>query len=412
MSRTSSRRCPRAALLGVMMATVGLGLAACGGDDGDGGDGGASASAGGSGCPETIKIGGHTTSSGGAAVYGESFEAGIDLWVEDTNRDGGILGSQVSVTYSDDGFVNSRGGTVATELTARGDADFVLGPVSPGPAAVAAPVYDRAGVLALAPTTAGPGYATDGSVRNSTMYSTAAAREVFMEVVGEYIKAQGHSKPGLLVSQDTYGPPYQESTETAFEKVGLEVAAVEGFDVATTDLVSQVRALRDAGVDVVVPLTVATATFANFFRALERIDWQPPIAGPYALGSAPWGDFEGAAENAAFAEYAAATREGSTPASDLSARVGAALKEVPVFDYGIEAYLAGEVLEAAITEAGSCETEAVIEALTGAGPQTVMGQEVNFPDGARLGGTTASLRMVRPLTSEPETGLLEVVEGG
>lgn len=413
MEPSASTECKRLAALGAVVLGLSVGVAACGGGSsgGGGGDGGGASKAAASDCPGTLVIGAHTTSTGGAAVYGQSFEPALKLWADDTNKAGGILGRRVQIKTADDGFDNARGGAVATELTARDNANFVLGPVAPGPAAVAAPVYDRAGILALAPTTAGPAYADDGSVRNATMYSTAPERETFMTVVGKYIQSQGYSKPALLVSQDTYGPPYQKDTEAAFKALGLKIVASEGFDPTATDLVSAVRKLRDAGADVVVPLTIATASFASFFTALDKIGWNPPIAGPYALGSAPWSKFKPHAAKAAFAEYAAVTRNGSTPASDLSAKVGTALKNVPVFDYGIEGYLAGEVLRAAITKAKSCKTDAVVKAMTSSSGK-VMGQQVTFPSGSHLGGAEGSLKMVKPLSNDPTNGLLEVVGKG
>lgn len=406
-------------LPGRILALVAFGLAlavtvaACGGggsSTGGGGGSGTTASTA-EACPETIVVGGHTTSTGGAAVYGKSFEPALELWAKEVDAKGGILGSEVELKFADDGFDNSRGGSVATQLTSREGANFVIGPVAPGPASVAAPIYEREDVLALAPTTAGPAYEPESGVRNATMYSTAVERRQFMTVVGEYLKSQGYEHPGLLVSNDTYGPPYQEDTEAAFEQLGIEIAGVEEFDVESPDLVSQVRALREDGADVVIPLMVATEAFANAFTAMERIGWTPPIAGPYALGSAPWEQFESLVPHAAFAEYAAVTREGSKPASATSAKVGAALRNVPVFDYGIESYLAGEVLDKAITKAGSCETQKVIEALTSISEE-VMGQQVEFPAGSQIGGTEKSVKMVKPLSNDPKTGLLEVVKQG
>jgi ABC-type branched-subunit amino acid transport system substrate-binding protein len=89
--------------------------------------------------------------------------------------------------------------------------------------------------------------------------------------------------------------------------------------------------------------------------------------------------------------------------------VGPKFKNLPVFDYAIETYLAGEVLKAAITQAGTCNTKDVIKALTGKAG-SAMGQTIAFPQGGRLGGTADSLRMVRPQTADPTSGLLQVVK--
>src|SRR5438552_11425837 len=115
-------------------------LAACS----SGGSGSSSSSSSSGPAKSPILIGTSLSLSGDFSVDGQAFERGYNLWVENINKSGGLLGHKVTLKVLND---NSDPATVATNYTQLINADhaaFVFGPFSTLLTASAAPVAARA----------------------------------------------------------------------------------------------------------------------------------------------------------------------------------------------------------------------------------------------------------------------------
>ena len=124
--------------LTAVAASAAIALAACSSSTTSGGSssGGATKS--------PILIGTSLSLTGDFSVDGQAFERGYNLWVQNINKSGGLLGHKVTLKVLND---NSDPATVATNYTQliQGDhAAFVFGPFSTLLTASAAPVAARA----------------------------------------------------------------------------------------------------------------------------------------------------------------------------------------------------------------------------------------------------------------------------
>ena len=116
-------------------ATAAMVLAACSSSSSTGGGTAASKS--------PIVIGTSLSLTGDFSVDGQAFERGYNLWVQNINKSGGLLGHKVTLKVLND---NSDPTTVATNYTQLINADhaaFVFGPFSTLLTASAAPVAAR-----------------------------------------------------------------------------------------------------------------------------------------------------------------------------------------------------------------------------------------------------------------------------
>jgi branched-chain amino acid transport system substrate-binding protein len=105
--------------------------------------GGSTSSGGGSSSKTPITIGTSLSLTGDFSVDGQAFERGYNLWVQNVNKNGGLLGHKVTLKVLND---NSDPATVATNYTQLINADhvaFVFGPFSTLLTASAAPVAAR-----------------------------------------------------------------------------------------------------------------------------------------------------------------------------------------------------------------------------------------------------------------------------
>ena len=121
--------------LTAVAAAAAMALAACSSSSTTSGGGGATKS--------PILIGTSLSLTGDFSVDGQAFERGYNLWVQNINKSGGLLGHKVTLKVLND---NSDPATVATNYTQLIQADhaaFVFGPFSTLLTASAAPVVAR-----------------------------------------------------------------------------------------------------------------------------------------------------------------------------------------------------------------------------------------------------------------------------
>src|SRR6516164_11509734 len=108
--------------LTAVAAAAAMVLAACSSSTTTGTSSGASKS--------PIVIGTSLSLTGDFSVDGQAFQRGYNLWVEETNKAGGLLGHPVQLKVLND---NSDPGTVTTnytQLISQDHAAFVFGPFS------------------------------------------------------------------------------------------------------------------------------------------------------------------------------------------------------------------------------------------------------------------------------------------
>jgi len=123
--------------LAAVAASAAIALAACSSSSTTGGGSSGSAT------KSPILIGTSLSLTGDFSVDGQAFQRGYDLWVQNINKNGGLLGHKVTLKVLND---NSDPATVATNYTQliNGDhAAFVFGPFSTLLTASAAPVAAR-----------------------------------------------------------------------------------------------------------------------------------------------------------------------------------------------------------------------------------------------------------------------------
>ncbi len=81
---------------------------------------------------DTIKIGLNYELSGNVATYGQSSVAGIELAIEEINKDGGVLGKQIELVKVDNKSDSAEAANVSTRLATRDKVVAILGPATSG----------------------------------------------------------------------------------------------------------------------------------------------------------------------------------------------------------------------------------------------------------------------------------------
>lgn len=101
---------------------------------------------------DTIKIGANLELSGDVAGYGTQEKEGIELAVDQINKDGGILGKKIELIVKDNKSDNNEAATVAANLATNDKVVAIIGPATSGATKAATPNITKAKVPMITPS--------------------------------------------------------------------------------------------------------------------------------------------------------------------------------------------------------------------------------------------------------------------
>jgi len=222
---------------------------------------------------EPVKIGAIAPTTGSLATYGESVTNGIKLAIEEINANGGVLGGRpLEVTYMDDKADSTESANAFNKLVSDGN-KAIIGSVTSGVTAGLAALADAEGMLLLTPT-ATADTITDGY---STVFR-ACYRDSFQgEVAAKVAVKLGVTKVAVLyASGDTYSAGLYEAFKAAATEMGLEIVDTESSSTtADTDYTTQLTNIVASGAELI---------FAPYYY---------DSIGPYIVPQARAAGFEG-----------------------------------------------------------------------------------------------------------------------
>jgi branched-chain amino acid transport system substrate-binding protein len=230
-----------------------------------------------------------------AAFSGPSAGLGIEMWrgasaaFEAANARGGVHGRRIDLVVRDDGYDAEKAAPAVVQLVVEDHAFAIFGGVGTPTIVRALPVvkkyYADSGLFYFAnftgaqPQRQPPYFEVVFNVRASYYEETRA-------IVDGLVTAR-RSKVGTYVQDDAYGTDGRAGVERALKARGLALIADtryprgQTYDVSTA---SQIKILRDAGVDVVVMVGSYQAC-AAFVRDARLSGWMVPIGGVSFVGA-------------------------------------------------------------------------------------------------------------------------------
>ncbi|MBQ8562750.1 MAG: ABC transporter substrate-binding protein [Firmicutes bacterium] len=335
----------------VMVFLMVFGLAACG----DSGGGGADA--------EVIKVGWIGALSGDQAPWGKCESQARQMYIDEQNAAGGVLGKQLElVTYDTKGDANESVNAVK-RLIANDGVVAILGPNASASAIAIKGALNEGKVPDIATVATNPEITVnkDGSI-NEFNFRVCFTDPYQGAVAGGYAADEMGAKTAAVlydVASD-YSQGFTEFFVETFEAKGGKVVAQEGFKAGDTDFRPQLTKIKEADPDVIlmpyfykeVALSANQARELGIDAVFMGGDGWPSdtlfeMAGPAIEGSYVVNHFD--YNDPAAAEITAAYQEKYQVAPEINAYM--------VHD-------AFDLLVAAIEKAGSADSEAIAAALT------------------------------------------------
>ena len=344
-----------------------------------------------------IIVGAVISQTGAQAELAADYAKGIELWRDELNASGGLLGRRVELRLVDDASKAARASALYAGLIKEEKADLLIGPYGSAATLVAAGEAERARRVMVNGAGQAPvihGRAPRYVFQSTPPYSSYGER--ILEIAAE----AGYRRLFILARDDAASLEMAEATHTRANKK-FQPGGVEVYRPGTVDFAPQVTMARTAQVEAWIAFGDARDA-AEMVKTFRRLDYAPALF--FARG----------ASHPRFIKQVGQDAEFALGAVDFDARIGEAARAFAMrfaarwgATPGLAAaqgYTAGLVLAAAVSRAGTLDQEKLRSALVALELPTPLGSyKVSPRDGAQVGETpvVVQIRKGKPQTGDP-----------
>ena len=337
--------------------TLALGAAGCGGgDEGEGGGGG-----GGKANGEPIKIGASLPLTGEFSEPGVAAKRGYEIWQEQVNKKGGLLGRPVEIVVKDDASDQNLVVADYNALIQQEKVDLLLGTFSSLLNLPASAVAERNRMLYVEPAGGSPEMFNRGFKYLFFAQQATAPHQadLFIEWVKGLPEDQKPKTAAYVIADDPFGGPVAEGIQNGLEEAGVQTVYSKVYPPETKNFDAIASALAGENPDVLAQGSAGLEDGVNLNRSLIKLGYNPRQF--FQASSPSYADqFSDAIgiENTEGIFYAVSYHvDAKTPGNEEFLRAyRAKYNEDPPED-AADAYAAAQVLQAAVEEVGSIDDQ-------------------------------------------------------
>jgi branched-chain amino acid transport system substrate-binding protein len=194
---------------------------------------------------ENIRIGVASPFTGDLAAYGDNIKAGVNLKLKEINDAGGINGKMIELVWGDDLCAPKDAGTVASKFAADKSIVAVIGHLCSSATLAAMPIYVRAGLPAISPTSTNP---TIGDVGKGWFFRNCYTDDFQGKYLASYVvpKLLVKKSVAIFYENNDYAIGLKNSFMAGAKSAGVKVTGAEAYVAKTTDFTPQLtKLLRD-----------------------------------------------------------------------------------------------------------------------------------------------------------------------
>ena len=194
---------------------------------------------------ENIRIGVASPFTGNLAAYGDNIKAGVNLKLKEINDAGGINGQKVELVWGDDLCQPKDAGTVGSKFAADKSIVAVIGHLCSSATLAAMPIYVRAELPTISPTSTNP---TIGDVGMGWFFRNCytddfQGKYLAVHVVPNLLRK---NKVAIFYENNDYAIGLKDSFMAGAKSGGIKVTGAEAYVAKTTDFTPQLtKLLRD-----------------------------------------------------------------------------------------------------------------------------------------------------------------------
>jgi branched-chain amino acid transport system substrate-binding protein len=234
---------------------------------------------------ESVKIGFSMPLTGALAANGKQILVAMEIWREETNAKGGLLGRRVDFVYYDNQSNPPNVPAIYTKLLDVDKVDLIIGPYATNLIAAAMPVLMERNMVTIGIL----GVAVNNEFRYPKYFSMIGAgpqpKLAFSDGFFAVAMAQD-PKPRTVAIVGADAEFAKASTDGAREnarKVGLQIVYDRSYPPGMTDLLPVARAVQATNPDIVYVASYPLDTI-GIVRAAHEIGFKPKIFGGNMVG--------------------------------------------------------------------------------------------------------------------------------
>ncbi len=313
---------------------------------------------------QPIKVGGSLALTGAGAAPSKVISTALEMWRDDVNAKGGLLGRPVELVIYDDQSTPANVPAIYTKLITLDKVDLLLGPYGTNFVAPAIPAIMAHNKMTISFTAIG----INDKFKYDKYFSMVSVGpdgvHAFSRGFFEIAMAQ---KPqpetvALLAADAEFARSAADGARDEIKKHRLKLVYDQSYPPQTTDFSAVMRAVRAANADIVWIGAYPPDT-VGIIRAADEIGLSPKIFGGAMIGMlvTPLKVQLGPVANGLLIgeNFAAAQAPSSLGAADFLKRYSVKASTAGIdplgFAFGPFAYSAGQVLAQAITETKSLD---------------------------------------------------------
>ena len=189
---------------------------------------------------DPIKIGSVLSVTGPAAFLGDPELKTLQLYVDDLNKKGGVLGRPLQLVHYDDGSDANKANGFTKRLIEDDKVDVLVGGTTTGATMSSVPLAEKAGIpfISLA------GAVVIVEPVKKWVFKTPHTDRMAAEKVFEDMKKRGLTKVALLSETSGFGASGKKETEAVAGKYGITLVANETYGPKDTDMSPQLTKIK------------------------------------------------------------------------------------------------------------------------------------------------------------------------
>jgi branched-chain amino acid transport system substrate-binding protein len=238
----------RKLLLILTCAAAAAALSGCPPPSGDSGGGTSPSGSTGGSSGDAILVGYYGDMSGGTATFGTSTKEGIDLALEEINKNP-PLGRPIEIRAEDDQGKSEQANSVVTKLVTNDRVVAVLGEVASSNSLAAAPICQRNKVPMITPASTNTSVTEVGDYIFRICFIDPYQGYVMAKFAVEHLKAK--SAAILWDVKNDYSKGLKDSFHKTFVELGGNVVAEPSFSQGDTDFNAQLNTIKETKPDLI-----------------------------------------------------------------------------------------------------------------------------------------------------------------
>ncbi|MCB1956088.1 MAG: ABC transporter substrate-binding protein [Rhodocyclaceae bacterium] len=215
---------------------------------------------------DRIVLGQSAALSGPAEALGREMRLGAQLYFDQVNASGGVLGRRIELVSLDDGYEPDRTIANTMKLIEHEKVFALFGYVGTPTSKAALPIFTQEGVPFIGAFT---GAELLRDPFNRLIFNIRASYYDETAKIVDSFTALGMSKVAVFYQNDAYGQAGLAGVERAMQAKNLKLVATGTVERNTTDVAAAVKAITAAQPDIVVMIS-AYRSCAAFIKAMRE----------------------------------------------------------------------------------------------------------------------------------------------